>query len=139
MTAATLMAIVAAATAGAAAGYILKHLQDNRWIREICNTYEETIEKINAEHKKETERLMAYINRQQQREIAKKMQESNPLIKAAEETNTRLREALGLISPNITETATRLRDSLGLGFPDINEPLPDLPEDWQEIDFGGNF
>ena len=126
MTAATLMAIVAAATAGAAAGYILKHLQDNRWIREICNTYEETIEKINAEHKKETDRLMAYINRQQQREIAKKMQESNPLLKAADAMSKTMRAALGCSSD-------------WAEFENVNEPLPDAPEGWQDVDFGGNF
>jgi hypothetical protein len=127
MTAETLMAVIIAATAGAVAGYILKHLQDNRWIREICNTYEETIEKINAEHKEENDRLMAYINRQQQREIARKMRENNPILKAADDIHKRMQEAL---NPRTDWLAD---------FEDVFEPLPEPPAGWQDIDFGGNF
>ena len=120
MTAATIAVAIIAATAGTVAGYTIKHMQDTRWIRKICDAYEELIDQTAKVHRKETERLMAYINRQQQREILQKIN-NKPLMTAVERTNRRTAEALGL------------------GFPDINEPLPDLPEDWQEIDFGGNF
>lgn len=127
MTATTITAVIIAATAGAVAGYILKFVQDMRWIREICNTYEETIERINEIHRKETARFVNYINAQQQREIARAMKESNPILKAADAVSKRLEEALGGGSDWMAD------------FENVNEPLPDAPEGWQDIDFGGHF
>lgn len=127
MTAATIAVAIIAATAGAVAGYILKFVQDTRWIREICETYDDLIEKTNEIHRKEIKRFVDYINAKQQAEIARKMRQDNPILKAADAMSKSLKEALGADSDWMAD------------FENVNEPLPDAPEGWQDIDFGGHF
>ena len=122
MTAATIAEAIIAATAGAVAGYTIKHVQDTRWIRKICDAYEELIEKTNENHRKDIMRFVDYINAKQQAEIARRLRTQNPITKAAED-----------------RANARIREELGLDFPNITEPLPEPPKGWQEIDFGGNF
>jgi len=122
MTAATIGVAIIAATAGAVAGYILKFVQDTRWIREICETYDEAIENTNKIYHKEIRRLIDHINNMQQAEIARRLRTQNPITKAAED-----------------RANARIKEELGLDFPNVTEPMPEPPKGWQEIDFGGDF
>ena len=122
MTAATIAVAIIAATAGAVAGYTIKHIQDTKWIREICSAYDEALKNTNKIYHEEIARLINHINNMQKAEIARRLRTENPITKAAEE-----------------RANARIKEELGLDFPSITEPLPEPPKGWQEIDFGGDF
>ena len=74
--AATLL-VIAAATAGAVAGFLLNHILDNRWMAEFQEIFEEERARTKEQHNKEIKRLTEYIAKleTQKTEIARKQPE----------------------------------------------------------------
>lgn len=64
MTSATItLLIIAAAAAGAVAGFIVSRILDNKWMAELSDIYEEAEAELREDHRKQIRRLYACIAR----------------------------------------------------------------------------